>query len=107
MTKSIDDELLESPYSETLVRLAKKIDQADTIEERARLMMALAAQFFDEHDYTDACLDESFHYIVDQYQKQRMIFQQTAMSLARLALAEVQVMSEDVDSPEPIDPVMN
>jgi len=78
------------PYSNMILSLVARIREANSSEERANLMMNLAAQFTHEHDPTDEMLDEELHEYIEEYQQARMRFQQAAMLVGRLAMNEVQ-----------------
>lgn len=78
------------PYSDMVLSLVARIREANSSEERANLMMNLAAQFTSEHDPTDEMIDEELHDYVEEYQQARMRFQQSALRVGRLAMNEVQ-----------------
>jgi hypothetical protein len=78
------------PYSDTLLRLVSQIQEAKTHDERANLMMNLASQFLNEHDFTDAELEDVYHNYFEEYQEARLRFQQAALRVGRLALHEIQ-----------------
>jgi len=78
------------PYSDTLLRLVSQIQEAKTHDEKANLMMSLAAQFLSEHDFTDAELEDTYHAYFEEYQDARLRFQQAAIRVGRLALHEIQ-----------------
>jgi hypothetical protein len=93
---------LKSPYSDAILRLVSQIKEAKTSEERANMMMVLASQFTNEHDATDAGLDEIYHEFFEEYQEARLRFQQAAIRLGRLAMHEVQGYFDENNLPLPI-----
>jgi hypothetical protein len=78
------------PYSDTLLRLVAQIQEAKTLDDRANLMMSLAAQFLNEHDFTEAELEDGYHAYFEEYQEARLHFQQAAIRVGRLALHEIE-----------------
>jgi len=78
-----------SPYSKATLHLCRQIDGAKSREERAQLLLQLASRFHQEHDPTDAELNDQYHSFFEEYEHARMAFQQAAFRLARLALSEV------------------
>lgn len=82
--------LTPAPYSKATLHLCRQIEEAKSKEERAQLMLQLAARFHQEHDPTDAELNDHYHSFFEEYEHARMSFQQAAFRLARLAMSEVQ-----------------
>lgn len=85
-----DSDSPKSPYSEVLLRLVSQIQEAKSPDEKANLMMALASQFLNEHDFTNYELDDNYHAYFEEYQQSRIQFQQAAIRVGRLALHEIQ-----------------
>ena len=93
-----DKEPPASPYSPTIQNLVARASEASGAD-RVNLMMALAAQFHQEHDLTDEGLDEVYHSYFEDYSEARMKFHQAAIRLARLAIHEVEKFHDDNDIP--------
>jgi len=84
------NQLPTSPYSKATLRLCRQIEEAKTKEDKVQLMLQLAARYQAEHDPTDAGLNDTFHDFFEEYERARLLFQQAAFRLARLAMSEVQ-----------------
>lgn len=92
----------QSPYSPKILRLVAQIQEAPSPNDRANLLMALAAQFNEEHDPTDPNLEDGYHFYFEDYHNRRTKFQQAALRLGRLALHEVQGYLNENDLPMPV-----
>ena len=85
-----DPKPAKSPFSDKTLQIVTRIHEATSPEERSNLFMALAAQFQQDHDLTDAGVDDMYHEYFEDYQRCRLEFQQAALRLGRLALNEVE-----------------
>lgn len=88
-----------SPFSEKMLRIVAKVRETESPEERANLLMALAAVFAQEHDPTDEDVDDMYHNFFEEYQRSRLEFQQAAIRLGRLAMSEVSMHLQKHDIP--------
>lgn len=65
----------------TLYRRAK---QAQSRKERACVMLALALAFTEEHDFTDFTATDDWHAYIEDFEKDRLRYERSALRLARL-----------------------
>lgn len=91
----VDDDL---PWSGETLALVRKIQEAKTKEERGNLMLALAGRVAAENDPTDETATDDYHGVVEEFEKARLRYQQTALRLARLTVDLVQQYAASKDS---------
>lgn len=86
---------MNTPYSDKVFQIIIELEHAESYVDRVALLMELASQFSKDHDSTMTDLPEKYHKLFEDYQTARLRFQQTALRLGRLALAEVNNFKKD------------
>jgi hypothetical protein len=75
--------------SKTLLRLRQGLKAASTKKEKVGMMLSIATQFNREHDIFNGDFNEGYHAHFEEFEQARIVFQQAAMRLARLAVSVI------------------
>jgi len=89
------------PISARVLDLFRQAKEAKSPKGRARVMLALAIAFTEDHDFTDFSATDDWHAYIEDFEQMQLQYERAGLRLARLVCNTMEEFYEEEDAPQP------